>query len=177
MKEILDEVLEDIFLDEGVSFESQKEKMCIHVNPDIKRVGDEYFKVYDSDRHQTAKRVARILFRKSQYVYHKDGKAKATWEMTAKERRKLIKILNTPIPEEKMIIDRNGAPKEVTYWMKTIAIFNREKFGIEEDEMYTDQRTLLKKHPDIIPLDLDQPDYTNISEPSNKGNKTTRVRK
>lgn len=76
---------------------SRSSNMFIAVNPDIHRVGDEYFKLYNANILNNADKVIRIQFRKPRYVFHKNTGFE-DWILTKSEKRALIRFLNTSKP-------------------------------------------------------------------------------
>ena len=141
--------------------------MSIRVNPDGKRRGEPYFKVYDREKFTVSNKCCRVSFRKAQYIYHKDSKP--FWNMNGAERKKLIQVLQAP--------DRDLGMASV--WMAAKYHWNNE-YGLLSEafpEIYgtradayqngfydTDER---RRHPSYLPSDLDMPDYTKM-----KGNVT-----
>ena len=95
--------------------------MVVTVNPDPRRVGNEYFKIFNSDTFVGADKVARILFRKAEYVTHKDSKK--PWILNSKEKRALVNFLKSKS-------DKIGLT-DYTNWQVAILQFNEEK-GLDQ---------------------------------------------
>ena len=89
--------------------------ITIQINPSEGRIGEPYFKVYNTDSVSTAKLVARISFDKPKYIIHKNSNGKQSWFMNASERKNLVSILTA---------------NNYSVWKKLIANWNKEKYGI-----------------------------------------------
>lgn len=75
-------------------------KYNIAFNNETDRAGIAYFKVYDSGKISTAKRVARLHFKDSGMEYHKhDRLKKEIWKLTLNEAKEIIEILKMPHKE------------------------------------------------------------------------------
>ena len=131
--------------------------IIVEVNPDSKRIGNEYFKVYDSSSKEKAKRVCRILFREPKYVNHRRGrgvtKRMSNWIMNSNERDALVKFLNKP----------SDILHELTVWQAAIVLFNNEK-GLPRSKTMENFINDLK-YPEYLPIDLPIPDYTKLKRP------------
>ena len=128
--------------------------MLIQVNPDRGRMGLEYFKVYNSSSEKSAKKIARIQFRKPEYVLHTMNRGKKNWTLNASEKKTLIEILSR-------LSNMVGNGRILTNWEKAIVQFNLEK-GLSEEETlnnFNDNPI----HPDFLPIDLPMPEYSNLS--------------
>lgn len=121
----------------------------LSVNPDINRKGDEYFKFYNSYKKNGEEKVARILFRKSGYVFHNDGND--AWLLNSSDKKLLMSIL------ESNVVSMTG--RNVTVFQYAIIQFNRERFGMEEEDTLSNDFT---EFPDALPIDLEMPDYTTL---------------
>ena len=162
----MDEIEEDAFDDEclneyqeplyemAVVGYDESLSIIVEVNPDSKRTGNEYFKVYDSSSKEKAKRVCRILFREPKYVNHRRGrgmtKRMSNWIMNSRERKNLISFLKR---ESKLF-------QGLTIWQAAIVLFNNEK-GLQKPETMENFMDKLK-YPDYLPIDLPMPDYTQL---------------
>lgn len=86
-------------LNEKTLFSSPK--IMIAVNPDqtksVSFANDPYFKIYDADSFNSAKRIARISLKDPHYIYHKNNRGKEQWILNASERKTLITALTTII--------------------------------------------------------------------------------
>lgn len=121
--------------------------MLVVVNPDSNRVGDEYFKVFDSDNFFSAKKVARILFREAKYISHRDTKER--WVLNSKEKKVLVKFLQSKSTKLGL--------RNYTNWQVAILQFNEEK-GLDQNKTLENVRKRLK-YPKYLPFDLEMPDY------------------
>lgn len=122
--------------------------IIVEVNPDTRRIGNEYFKVYNSASYRKATKECRILFDKPEYVIHRNENGKQNWIMNSKERKNLVWFLNQP----------SDVFPELSIWKTAIVLFNREK-GLKKSqtmENFVDNR----KYPDFLPIDLPMPNYT-----------------
>lgn len=89
--------------------------ITIQINPTEGRIGEPYFKVYNTDSVSTSSYVARISFDVPKYIIHKDSKGKQSWFMNASERKNLVSVLTA---------------NNYSVWKKLIANWNKEKYGI-----------------------------------------------
>lgn len=89
--------------------------ITIQINPSEGRIGEPYFKVYNTDSVSTSKFVARISFDKPKYIIHKDNKGKQSWFMNSSQRKNLVDILTA---------------NDYSVWKKLISNWNKEKYGI-----------------------------------------------
>lgn len=132
------------------AFRDKRAGYLIQVNPDICRQGDEYFKIFDSTNERRAKKMARILFRKPEYVYHSNNRGKEIWMLNSKEKRYLMDILHT----------QNEDDPNITNWQNIILAYNFEK-GLAK---HRSKENLLSsgklKYSRYLPYDLEIPDYT-----------------
>lgn len=122
----------------------------------------EYFKIFNSESPSKATKVARILFRRPEYIYHKDQYEQ--WILNSKER----KALNLAFKQ------KSKYQKDCTIWQYGILQFNLETYDIPFEE--TKQITInsQKEMPEYdkkgkkniykycLLFDLPQTDYTNI---------------
>lgn len=134
-------------------YRDTKGRFSIAVNPDPNRTGDEYFKLYNNAKKFAATKVARILFRKAEYVYHTNSDGKEDWILNAKEKKYLVKALQkqAKMPYEKY-----------TNWQKAILLFNDEK---DLDQEKTLKNLLPKpKYKNYLPFNLPMPDYTKLEK-------------
>ena len=138
--------------------------MLYYVNPDLNRVGEPYFKVYDSITHPKATHIARISFLEPKYIVHRDEAGKQPWKLSSSEKRKLIKYLDS----------RSGFFK-MTFFQYAMYLWNNE-FGffdsiqLPEDldnamvayaaGFYDD--TSVASHPSYLRSNLLRPDYSKL---------------
>jgi len=131
-----------------------RDEFLIAVNPDTKRIGDEYFKVYNASSIDKATKIARIKFRDSSYIIHKNERNFENWILNKKEKNILIKILNTLNTE----YDDKGNSYNLTTFQKSIYLFNYEKgLGKSSNEAL---RLSIEDRKDYLPIDLKMPDYS-----------------
>lgn len=127
--------------------------MTISVNPDKNRIGDEYFKIYNSESVTKANKIIRILFRKPEYVFH-TSKGYSDWILTKNELKNLLNFLNST----EILYDNNGVGHTVTIYQKAIILYNYER-GLGNN--ISDALTLMlnNTYADYMPLNLEMPDY------------------
>lgn len=128
--------------------------MLIQVNPDRGRKGLEYFKVYNASSEKSAKKIARIQFRKPEYVLHAMNRGKKNWTLNASEKKTLIKILSS---NSDMVANN----RIITNWEKSIIQFNLEK-GLSKEETLKNFKAK-PIHPDFLPIDLPMPEYSDLA--------------
>lgn len=119
----------------------------ISVNPDINRKGDEYFKFYNSFTSKKDEKVARILFRRSDYVFHNGGKD--AWVLNSSEKKLLMDLLTSTVT--------SMTGRKVTLFQYAILQYNRERFGMEEEDTFSNDFT---EFSEALPINLVMPDYT-----------------
>lgn len=139
--------------------------MVYYVNPDLNRVGEPYFKVYDSISHPKATHIARISFLESRYIIHRDEAGKQPWKLNSSEKKKLVTYLN-----------KKSGLVRVTNWVYSMYLWNYE-YGffdnIEIDDtkysnvveafadgLYDIDENI--RHPSYLPSCLIMPDYTQL---------------
>lgn len=117
-------------------YRERKFNMCIAVNPDRNRnlKGMEYFKIYNSIDPTKATKVARIKFREANYVIHKNKGGKKNWVLNSKERKHLVKMLNS-------LSDKGEVWNEIIYHFNNKA---GEKI-LEENLLIPEYRSLRSK--------------------------------
>lgn len=153
MKTDMQYLLEDLEIKEPLEematvFRDIKRNMICQVNPDSGRIGLEYFKIYNHINVSAARKIARIEFRRPEYVIHSDNKQK--WFLNSSEKKILMFVLQT---ESKKY-------KGYTNFQAAIIDFNNEK-GLDID--LTEQNFVNDlKYPDYLPIDLPMPNYLDL---------------
>ena len=132
---------------------SRSSNMFIAVNPDIHRVGDEYFKLYNANILNNADKVIRIQFRKPSYIFHKKTGFE-DWSLTKSEKRALLRFLNT----KESMYDADGVMHEIAIFQKAIVLHNYER-GLGNNASETLSLMLENEYNDYMPLDLKMPNY------------------
>lgn len=140
-----------------------KPNFTVAVNPDGNRRGVCYFKYYNSDLYQKATKVARINFRTSEKVHHRNDDGKEDWIISSKEKKVLCDFLDQP--------SKFGPG---TNWEYALFSWNHEMGLLEEifPEKYstvfeaflngffdTDENL---KNPSFLKSDLIRPDYIQL---------------
>ena len=136
-----------------ISTVSRSSNMFIAVNPDIHRVGDEYFKLYNANILNNADKVISIQFRKPRYVFHKNTGFE-DWLLTKSEKRALIHFLNT----KETMYDADGLKHEITIFQKAIILHNYER-GLGNNVSETLSLMLENEYNEYMPLNLKMSDY------------------
>lgn len=146
------------------------EAMSITVNPDTSRVGDPYFKVYNSakrKKHETA--VARCHFKDSGMAFH-TGDGYIDWQIDESDVKKIKRLLNKPAKDP-----FEGHPTKYTIWQMTCYKWNEEYFGGEIDDFSKwvkgDYDEKFKDHPSYVPSTQKIPDTWIFDPPKGKGNR------
>ena len=132
---------------------SRSSNMFIAVNPDIHRVGDEYFKLYNANILNNADKVIRIQFRKPRYVFHKNTGFE-DWILTKSEKRALLRFLST----KETMYDADGVMHEITIFQKAIILHNYER-GLGNNVSETLSLMLENEYNEYMPLNLKMSDY------------------
>ena len=140
-----------------------KENMLYYVNPDINRVGEPYFKVYDSISHKKATHIARISFLEPRYILHKDETGKQPWKLSSSEKKKMLNYLN-----------KSSGFFKMSFFQYAMYLWNNE-YGFFDDkslEEYENPMIAYAKgiydieenihHPSYLPSYLEIPDYTKL---------------
>lgn len=129
--------------------------ISIHVDPDINRKGNEYFKVYDSISYNKAKKISRIKFREPAYVTHSNRDKKKNYKLVSDEKDDLINFLNS----------KNHKNPELTNWEYAIILFNKR---LDFSEEKTKKNLMFDKNSDYndnyLPFDLKMPNYKNLPD-------------
>lgn len=158
LEKTLQQAIDEDYLYEFASI-AKGNNNFIAVNPDPSRgwYGEEYFKVYNNDNARKADKVIRIKFRSAEYVYHKNSDGKKDWNLNSKEKKTLIKLLQTPSKFDNL-----------SNWQYAILQFNLEAFDISykdclkltmEEQSKMDENNPRKYY---LPIDLAMPDYTKL---------------
>lgn len=95
-------------------FRDERNNVTYQLNTDPNRLGDPYFKLYNSKSVRSATLVARISFLSPEYVTHTDGLGKQPWILNSQERRMLVKTLTSKVRGDIL-------------WKRLIYTYNDEK--------------------------------------------------
>ena len=133
-------------------YRDPKGRFLVSVNPDPNREDDEHFKLYNKTSRSSATKIARISFRKAEYIYHSMNQGKKDWILNAKEKKYIVKAFKKKNPAF-----YNG---QYTYWQFAIAQFNLEK-GLDYEKTFKNVGKKLK-YPKYLPFDLEMPDYAKL---------------
>lgn len=113
----------DYFEEMATIARDRDEGILISVNPERDRLSIPYFKVYDSDSVDTAKRVVRLHFKDSGMEYHKDPLGKMQWVMNNRDVKNVRKALQK----------KSKRDKPYTYWQMACFQWNYENGLIDDD--------------------------------------------
>ena len=94
--------------------DNSRPTFSVSVNPDPKRIGICYFKVFNSLDYTSSELLARVNMREPSYVYH-TGDGKKAWNLNSKYRRELVRFMRSESDTY------NG-----TNWQATMFLWNRE---------------------------------------------------
>lgn len=140
----------------GMATVIKTNSMSIGTTDDKHHKGEPYFKVWKGPNYESAEKMCRISFEKSEYIKeHSNNNTADTWILNSKERKELVKLLNS-----KMNFSNN---LQITRWQYAIIQFNSEKGTDPGDTM-----KLIQKNPkyirskDLLPFNLPMPDYTKL---------------
>lgn len=142
--------------------QNEKPAFCIWVNPDQDRIGDPYFKMYDSQRYTTAKRSIRIGIKAPKLIYHKDGKG--VWAVTTSDMKYLDAFMSK----------KSRKYLGYTNWESTIFDWNYEygfitpatdsEYASDIDAFFGGYYDTSKNlnHPSYVPSTTKQPTYADL---------------
>lgn len=131
------------------------ENISVAVNPDSKKVGDPYFKFYNSVDFNKSTAVIRIMFNSADYTYHTDGKK--LWKLNSKEKKLLVKTLKSE--------SKKYRPFGFTVWDAAKFDWNYEYLQIDiEPEGYIsgEYDETFKNNPSYVPSTLKMPNYLDL---------------
>ena len=143
-------IVEEHIEEMATVYTDEVNKHVCQVNPDRNRQGLEYFKLYNNVNWSKATKVARIEFRKPNYVLHTNKDGKENWKLNNREKIALIKALK---------MDSEDYPGYSNY-QAAIIHFNREK-GLSANKTKENLINDLK-YPKFLPIDLPMPDYMKL---------------
>lgn len=142
---------------------NENPSFAVTVNPDSGRMGDCYFKYFNSADYRTADKLARISFTEPKKVIHKNTDGKQEWELNVKDKKILCKFLSSKSRKYKSL--------NITNWQSALYHWNYEygfftydypdDYGLEI-EAYLDGFYDNIEHPSYLKSTLRMPDYTLI---------------
>lgn len=147
-------VLEEYLEEMATIYKSKEYGVCVAVNPDSGRSGNPYFKFFNNSDFRKATKIIRILFKKPDYVVHKDGKQ--LWKLNTKEKKLLIEILNTESKQYKGYTNWEAAKFNWNYEYMEELLDIEEYYAGNYDELY-------KNNPGYVPSTLKMPDYNKLN--------------
>ena len=146
---ISEEYLEEM----ATIYKSKEYGIMVAVNPDSGRSGNPYFKFYNNSNFNNADKVIRIMFKKPDYVIHKDGKK--LWKLNSKEKKLLLKVLNMESENFSGYTNWEIAKFDWNREYLEESINIEKYFNGDYDEMY-------KTNAGYVPSTLKIPDYSKI---------------
>lgn len=152
-----DEYSEELFEMASVRARNNSDaNILLCVNPDIKKVGDAYFKMYDSSNVASSNKVWRIRFKEASFIKEHKGIIPAATEMNKKYRDILIDYLKRSSKE-----NQNYTVWDVLkyHWNDELGLCNN--FNLEE-YMNGSVDSVSERHPSYLPFDLEIPDYKKL---------------
>jgi len=139
---------------------NSKPAYMVAVNPDSNRIGDCYFKFYDSDSYSSSSSISRIRFDSPKYV--KPHKGKHIVKLNATMKNELNKFMKTSYQDF----------PEITNWDYTKYAWNLDHNLVKS---YVEGKTPLQSYidgdcdteenlsnPNYVPNSLECPDYTKL---------------
>ena len=96
----------------------------MYANPDLNRIGNEYFKFCNNASWSKATKLCRISFNKPQYIIHTNSRKVDNWILTAKEKKYLVRTL---LSKSKKYIG-------LTVWQALIVDYNTERYSFDLQE-------------------------------------------
>lgn len=136
----------------------------IYVNPDLNRVGNEYFKFCNNASWSKADKLCRISFRSATYIIHTNSRKVTDWTLNNKELKYLMRVLNSKSDDASL-----------TVWQALIVDFNKERYSLPAS--VTKQLTKMKQAEltkgvitdladrmiHALPIDLPMPNYLKLA--------------
>lgn len=130
-------------------------KILLAVNPDMKRLGLAYFKMYDNISIDKASVVWRINFRTPELIKEHKGKISSASTINSYYRNLLIDYLNSPSKE-----NTNYKIWDVLkyHWNDEMGLCG--SYNLED---YMDGKIDSNTHKSYLPSYLDMPDYKKLN--------------
>lgn len=136
----------------------------MHVNPNLNRVGNEYFKFCNDACWSKATKMCRISFRSPAYVIHTNSGKVSDWILNEEEKKYLLKSL----------LYKSTKYPGLTIWQVLIVDYNVERYSLPHD--ICKQLTMQKQQElakgvitDLVdcmihalPIDLPMPNYLKL---------------
>lgn len=132
---------------------NEKYSIVLAINPDVNRLGDPYFKMYDGKLFSKAEHVTRIKFKSPEIVKEHAGIIKSKTKLNNQEIKELILYLN----------DLNRTFRKYTNWDVLKYLWNTERgFNVGDIDDYTSGvfDDEFKNNPSYLESVLKMPDYT-----------------
>jgi hypothetical protein len=135
----------------------------MYVNPDLNRVGNEYFKFCNDASWSKATKMCRISFRSPAYVIHTNSRKVSDWTLNAKEKKYLVRVLNSKSDDTTL-----------TVWQALIVDYNKERYSLPASvtKQLTRQKQqelsegvitdLVDRMIHALPIDLPMPNYLKL---------------
>lgn len=135
----------------------------MYVNPDLNRVGNEYFKFCNDASWSKATKLCRISFRAPKYIVHTNSRKVSDWTLNAKEKKYLVRVLNSKSDDTTL-----------TVWQALIVDYNKERYSLPASvtKQLTKQKQqelskgvitdLVDRMIHALPIDLPMPNYLKL---------------
>lgn len=140
---------------------SDSDNFSVAVNPDTNRSGECYLKYYNHKRYRSADKVVRVSLTEPKYVFHRNYDGKATWDLSTKDKEKLVNFLNSK------------SSFSVTNWQLALYYWNNESDFLGSDtgsydnpveafvNGYYDTKDNLS-NPSYVPSYTEMPNYMEL---------------
>ena len=148
-------IFEEVIGEMATVCKDAENNVGIGVYPDSGRIGNPYFKFYNSTNYDKATKVVRITFNQVDYIVHKNNNGADLWKLNHKDKKLLMKLLKRP----------SKTRKDLDNWTLLKYHWNDEslpdEFDLDDyvsgmyDEQYSDNTNYVASYIDI-------PDYMGL---------------
>lgn len=163
----IDYIDSECYIEMATTFRSQEMNIKITVNPDRRRLGNPYFKVFNSCDTRPGNRktkVCRLHFFDSEMEYH-IGDGYLDWKINNSDVKNILKILKSNHPDH----------ESITVWQYTCFKWNEEFEFVFSNQLSQyingDFDEKYKDNPSYIPSSIDIPSKWIYDPPKNKNKK------
>lgn len=138
-------------------YKKKGKKWEIYIDSHQTKLGEPYFKYYDSYSYLTAEHVARISFLEPRYIIHHSYPP--PFELDRIQKLALLKFLTAPAPD---------VYRGLSNWQRGIIIFNNQNVSSSYDgwsKLTTEKMNNMKltgRMRFALPIDLPMPDYMQL---------------
>lgn len=145
---VSEEIVREMLLEFATVCTNTEEKMKIIVSYDENRVGEPYFKVFNSSSYTKATKIARISFLEPKYIVHNMNYGMENWILNSKEKQNLITMLTTEV---------DG----ISNWKFAILQYNLENNIQRDEQLKLSNEDIIKRNG--LPLNTPIPDYSKLA--------------